>query len=296
MLAMATGYVLAATAMTVLGSSVAASTLLVDYPVFTGQAIRYGLAAVILAAPFRRQLLRPSPLELLQLAALAALGLAGFNVLLIAALREADPAVVSVVVGAVPVVLAIIGPLVSGERLSRRVVGAAVIVTVGVAGVQWGEPRFSALGLLFALGALACEAAFSLLAVPLLGRLRPIGVATYASALAVPILLATGIAADGVGAFVPPRFDEAAALVYLAVIVTAAAFVAWYSAIDRVGAARAGLFAGLVPIAALATSAAIGLTLVTPLRLAGALVVCGGVILGVSVPARVSDARRTRSG
>jgi drug/metabolite transporter (DMT)-like permease len=288
---MTAGYVLAAAAMTALGSSVAASTILVDYPVFTGQAIRYGLAAVILATLFRRQLRRPTLPELFQLAALAALGLAAFNVLLIAALREADPAVVGVVVGAVPVMLAVIGPLVSGEALSGRVVAAAVVVTVGVAGVQWSEPRFSLLGLVFAMGALACEAAFSLLAVPLLGRLRPIGVATYAAAAAVPILAVTAVVADGSGAFVPPHLDDAAAIAYLALIVTAAAFVAWYSAIDRVGAARAGLFAGLVPIAALVTSAAIGLTLITPLRLTGALVVCGGVILGVSRRARVDSER-----
>jgi drug/metabolite transporter (DMT)-like permease len=192
----------------------------------------------------------------------------------------------------VPVVLAVVGPLVAGERLSGRVVGAAVFVTAGVAAVQWGDPRFSGLGLLFALGALACEAAFSLLAVPLLGRLRPIGVATYASALAVPMLLAAAIVADGGGAFVAPRADDAAALAYLAVVVTAAAFVAWYSAIDRVGAARAGLFAGLVPIAALATLAGMGLTLVTPVRLAGALVVCGGVLLGVSRPRGDRDSAR----
>jgi drug/metabolite transporter (DMT)-like permease len=282
-----TGYLLAAVAMTALGSSVAASTILIDYPIFTGQAIRYGLAAVILATFFRGQLRRPTLSELLQLGALAALGLAAFNVFLIAALGEADPAVVGVVVGAVPVVLAVIGPLFSGEALSGRVVAAALVVTAGVVGVQWGEPRFSFLGLLFAVGALACEAAFSLLAVPLLGRLRPIGVATYASAVAAPILTATALMADGTRAFVPPRLDDAAAIAYLAVIVTAAAFVAWYSAIDRVGAARAGLFAGLVPIAALATSAAIGLTVITPLRLTGALVVCGGVILGVSRRARV---------
>jgi drug/metabolite transporter (DMT)-like permease len=102
-------------------------------------------------------LLRPDLPELLQLTALAGLGL-GFNVLLIAALREADPAVVGVVVGAVPIVLAVIGPMVAGERPSGRVVAAAIVVTVGAAGVQWGESRFSALGLLFALGALTCEA------------------------------------------------------------------------------------------------------------------------------------------
>ena len=155
-------------------------------------------------------------------------------------------------------------------------------MTIGVAAVQWSEPRFSALGVLFAGGALACEAAFSLLAVPLLARLRPIGVATYASAFAVPILLVAAVAAGGSGALLRPSLDEAAAVGYLAVVVTAAAFVAWYSAIDRVGPARAGLFAGLVPIAALLTSAAIGLTLITPFRLAGAVVVCVGVILGVS--------------
>jgi drug/metabolite transporter (DMT)-like permease len=299
-----TGYILAAAAMIALGSSVAASSVLVDYPVLTGQAIRYALGAAILVAIARRRLVRPRPAELLLLIALAALGLVGFNVCLLAALRESEPAIVGITIGAVPVVLAVIGPLVSGKRPDGRIVGAALVVTTGVAAVQWGEARSSVLGLLFALGALVCEAAFSLLAMPLLTRLRPMGVATYTSALAVPVLLALALAFDRGELLEIPAADELAALAYLGAVVTAAAFLAWYSSIERLSVARAGLFAGIVPIAALATSAAIGTAFVTPLRLVGAFVVCAGVTIGARAagsrvrlgerdrdPLRLSDGR-----
>jgi drug/metabolite transporter (DMT)-like permease len=40
------------------------------------------------------------------------------------------------------------------------------------------------------------------------------------------------------------------AAVHLAVVVTALAFVLWYSAVRRLGAGRAGLFTGVVPVTA----------------------------------------------
>ena len=49
---------------------------------------------------------------------------------------------------------------------------------------------------------------------------------------------------------------EAVAFAYLAVVVTALAFVLWYEALDRLGSARAGLLAGLVPVSALFTAVA----------------------------------------
>jgi drug/metabolite transporter (DMT)-like permease len=104
-------------------------------------------------------------------------------------------------------------------------------------------------------GALACEAAFSLLAIPLLATLGPVGVSTYACA--------------------------AAAFAYLAVVVTAVGFVLWYSGVRRLGVERAGLFAGLVPVAALVTSAAVGAATFTLSRLVGAVAVGAGVTIGI---------------
>lgn len=45
---------------------------------------------------------------------------------------------------------------------------------------------------------------------------------------------------------------------YLAIAVTAIAFVVWYWAVNRLGADTAGLFAGLILVSALLTAAALG--------------------------------------
>jgi drug/metabolite transporter (DMT)-like permease len=140
----------------------------------------------------------------------------------------------------------------------------------------------SLVGLGLSLGALACEAAFTLLAVPVLASLGPRAVSVYACLFAVPMLLVCGIVVDGAGAVPVPSVEEAAALVYLAALVSAAGFVLWYSGVERLGAERAGLFAGLLPVSALLSSAALGASEVTPLRLAGALVVGLGVAAGIA--------------
>jgi len=127
-------------------------------------------------------------------------------------------------------------------------------------------------GLVLSLGALGCEAAFSLLAVPLIASLGPRGLPAYACLLAVPLLLGIGLALYGRDLMPLPSLGEAAALAYMAVVVTALAFVFWYSSVDRLGVERAGLFAGIVPISALLSATAIGessLTLVPPLGCCG---------------------------
>jgi drug/metabolite transporter (DMT)-like permease len=117
-----------------------------------------------------RRLPRLSARELGLVAALAASGLVGFNLCVLAAVDRADPAVVGLVIGCTPVVLALVGPPLAGRPPTRRGLAAAAVVVVGAALAQGGG-RTSATGLLLAVGALAGEAAFSLLAVPLLPKL-----------------------------------------------------------------------------------------------------------------------------
>ncbi|MEV1007939.1 DMT family transporter [Streptomyces sp. NPDC049881] len=284
----------AASAMLLVGTSTAVSATIADYPVLTGQALRYALAAAILLAVVRHQRLprvRLTPRDILLLAALAATGLAGFNLFLVEATRHAGPAMIATVVGAVPLVLALVGPLAERRRPAARTVGAATVVALGAA-VAAGLGSGSPTGLLLSLGALAGEVAFSLLAVPLLPRLGPLRVAAYPAALSVPLLLAAGLALDGTASLRAPTLGEGAAFVYLGAIVTAAAFFLWYDALRRLGADRAGLFAGLVPIGALLTTVVLGLGGAGPADVAGALIVAAGVALGLRQPAAPRRALR----
>ena len=265
--------------MSAVGSSVGASSLLTDYPAMLGQAGRYALAAGLLFVFARGRLPRLTGRDGVTLGALALTGLAGFNVLLIAALEHADPGSVGVIVGAVPLALAVSGPLFAGRAPSTPLVAAAALVVLGAAIVQWASPNLSPVGLALAVGALAAEAAFTLLAVPVLPRIGPLATSAYACLFAAPLLL---VGAVLTGSELPlPRPAELAALLYLAVVVTALAFVAWYAAVGALGADRAGLFAGLVPITALLSGALLGTAIVTPAGLLGALLVGAGIAAGL---------------
>jgi drug/metabolite transporter (DMT)-like permease len=194
---------------------------------------------------------------------------------------------VGVIVGCVPVALALAGPLLEGRAVRPSVVAAAIVVSAGAAAVQGAGGSMSLAGLLLSLGALACEAAFSLLAVPLIASLGARSVSAYACLFAVPLLLAVGLGLDGRDALPLPSLEEAGALAYMAVVVTALAFVLWYSSVERLGVERAGLFAGIVPISALLSATALGVSSLTLIRLLGA----AAVGLGVTVGVRSDDIR-----
>jgi drug/metabolite transporter (DMT)-like permease len=71
------------------------------------------------------------------------------------------------------------------------------------------------------------------------------------------------------------------AIAYLGIAVTAVAFVLWYSSVGRLGAGRAGLLAGVAPVAAAATGVLLGGPAPGPLVWAGMAVVAAGLALGL---------------
>jgi drug/metabolite transporter (DMT)-like permease len=285
----------AATAMFLLGTLAAVSAVINRYPLYGGQALRYALAAVILfavpAAKRLRLLVRLTVREMLLLLALTSTGLVLFNICVIQATRHASPTLVGTIVGAVPVVLAIAGPLLARSRPSGRVIVAASVVVAG-ASVTSGVGSANLAGLLLAIGALACEACFSLLAIPLLPRLGPLRLSAYTQAVAVPLLLVVGVAADGAQVLRLPTAAEATGLAYLGSVVSAGAFLLWYGALPRLGAARAGLFAGVVPVGAIVTAVMFGLGTPTATELGGTALVIAGLLLGLT-PADLAP-RRSR--
>ncbi len=272
-----------AVAMTFVGGSVAVSGLLASAPDATAQALRYAAACALLAVLARasgRPLQRPRGAEWGWLLGVAATGLVLFNVALVEGAAHAEPAVLGVAVASVPLLLAVAGPLLERRRPRARVLAAAVVVTAGAALVQ-GLGRADGTGLAWALVVLACEAAFTLLAVPVLGRHGPWGVSVHTTWLAAAGFAVWGLTTEGPGAVLRLGATELLAVAFLAVGVTAIAFVLWYATVTRLGAGRAGLLTGIAPVAAAATGVVLGGPLPAPPVWAGIAVVAAGLVLGM---------------
>ncbi|WP_342782451.1 EamA family transporter [Vallicoccus soli] len=285
-------------AMACVGGSVAASAELAGAPLLTAQALRYAAAClllVVLARAAGRPLHRPAGREWAWLAGVAGSGLVLFNVALVRGAEHAEPAVLGVAVACVPLLLAAAGPVLEGRRPAARVLAAAAAVTAGAALVQ-GAGRSDATGLSWALVVLGCEAGFTLLALPVLRRHGPWGVSVHATWLAAAALALLGAALEGPGAALRIAPREAAALAYLAVAVTALAFVLWYGCVARLGAGRAGLLTGVAPVVAAAAGTALGGPAPRPLVWLGTALVAAGLAAGLrpTGPGRAPGRRARR--
>ncbi|PWK30604.1 drug/metabolite transporter (DMT)-like permease [Actinoplanes xinjiangensis] len=235
-------------------------------------------------SPVRRPpVLRPRGREWWWLLGVTVTGLVIFNVALVQGSRHAEPAVIGVAVACVPILLAAAGPVLEGRRPAVRVLTAATVVTAGAMLVQ-GLGRTDATGLFWAAVTFACEAAFTLLAVPVLGRHGPLGVSVHATWLGAAMFAVLGLSTEGPAAVTRIHLDDLLAGAYLAVLVTAVAFLLWYTCVARLGTGRAGLLTGLAPIAAAATGVALGGPLPSPAVWLGITTVAAGLALGLSTP------------
>lgn len=301
--------------MTFVGGSVAVSGVLADAPLHTAQALRYALACALLVAWARmtgRRLHRPRGAEWLWLFGVAVSGLVVFNVALVHGSRHAEPAVLAVGVACVPVALAAIGPLLEGHGPRARVLAAAVVVSAGAVVVE-GFGRADAVGLAWAVTVFVCEAGFTLLAVPVLGSHGPLGVSVHTTWIAATMFAALALRFEGVSAASTFDVGDLLAIGYLAVGVTALAFILWYSCVHSLGAGRAGLLTGVAPIAAAAIGVPVTAAVPGPAVWAGIGLIAVGLTIGLapaprertprdaaeegrsSRASRISPARRTSS-
>ncbi|MBD0418489.1 DMT family transporter [Streptomyces sp. TRM S81-3] len=279
----ARGALLAALACVLVGGSFTANSVLGDYPYAGGQFLRYALAFVLLvplAGPGATARLRGLGAGgRLRLVLLAAVGMVGFNLAVLAAERTAEPAVPGVFVGCAPVVVAVVMPLLEGRRPQRVVLYGALFVAVGAFTVQgWG--RTDAAGIAYSLCALAGEVGFAVLAVPVLRPLGPRLLSATVCGIAAAESAAVGVLVDGTAWLPRPDAVEAGALLWQAAVVTVVGFVCWYMGMQRIGAERATLFSGLIPVAAACTAPLVGTGAYGAAQAVGSALVCAGVAVG----------------
>lgn len=283
------GVLLVTLAYALVGASFTANSLLGAYPYAGGQALRYAAACLLLLpllgrgglAPLRTLTLR----HWLRLAAVAAVGMVGFNLAVLAAERTAEPAVPGVLVGCAPVVVAVLVPLTEGRRPAPAVLYGALLVAAGAFTVQgWGRTDLAGIG--WSVAALVGEVGFTVLAVPVLRLLGPKLLTAAVCGMGAVEATLVGIAVDGADFVRIPTAVETSALVWQAALATVVGFVLFYMGVQRIGMERATLYTGAIPVAAalsaaLVAGAAFGLP-----QAAGGLLVGAGAALGTGLFSR----------
>ncbi|TKV56799.1 DMT family transporter [Nakamurella flava] len=289
----------ATTAMVLVGSAVVASAPLTSAPLFAAQAVRYGLAAALLLAlarPFRQVLRRPRGAEWRWIGLGAGSGLVAYNAALVVGTRHADPAALGTAVAAVPILLALLGPLTArrsgttGRRPSGRVVLGAVVVSAGAALVAGGG-RTDPVGVACAVVMLLGETAFTVCGARVVGRL---GAWTYSTATTVVAALGCGVVGLTGERETLPQLGAPGPLLACAwlALATAAAFVLWFRSVDQLGSAVTGLLAGVAGPAATLIALAAGASAPPVAVWVGLGVVLAGLAVGLRRrPTRVSAAR-----
>lgn len=281
------GALLVCFAYLLVGASFTANSVLGDYPYAGGQALRYALACLLLL-PLLGGRAALAPLRALgrsqwvRLAVLAAVGMVGFNLAILAAERTSEPAVPGVFVGCAPVIVAVLVPLLDGRRPARPVLYGALLVAAGAFTVQgWG--RTDLIGIVWSAGALAGEVGFAVLATPVLRPLGPKLLTATVCGIAAVESTIIGLVLDGAGFVRAPGQAETLALLWQAGVVTVVGFVTWYMGVQRIGAERATLFSGLIPVAAALTAPLVGTGSFGAPQAAGGVLVGVGAALGSGV-------------
>jgi drug/metabolite transporter (DMT)-like permease len=262
-------------------------------PPMTLALLRLGLGALVLL-PFLRgaAVARGFRLDRWRIAGMGVVGFAGAFALGNWGLARSTATNAALLIVSEPLTLLLLGPVLLGEALSGRerlgaacaVAGALLVVVNGVPGLDaavvphW---RGDVLLLLSGVG----YGAYSLLARPVLARHRALPVTVGSVLWGLPVLapLAAVEWLDGRR----PSWTPAAALatLFLGVVITGLGCLAWNWALERVTAARAGIFLNVQPVAGALLGVGVLGEPVTAFTVLGGLLVVTGLVLTVRRPA-----------
>jgi len=265
------------------GVSVPVTGLLAHYPVLSGQAIRYGIGALALYAVLvrgGRPLPRPSWRDLLGISGMVGPGMLGFNAAVLTAQRYAEPGFIAAMLGGAPLFLALIVPLLQRRRPALVVLLGATGVVLGVVilsgGGSWHGP-----GLLLSVLTLVGEVLFTVSGMGVTERLGVVETCVWACMVAAVVGAVLSSALDGAAAWPMPTATDVVALLVLGILVTAVAFCGWYTCVSALGADRAGVLIGLMPVSGLVTSVLLGAQSLTAVGILGTALVAVGCAIGL---------------
>lgn len=246
--------------------------------------VRFALGAVLFSGVTvgRERTLRVAREDVGLLVVAAALGIYLNQVSFSYAVRLTNAATVALVFGTLPVFVALVSRGFRLERLRLRHWAASVISFTGVALVAAGGNASlggDVGGILLALAAAATWAGYSVSMGPLMRRYSPYRISAFVLLVgSVPLLVTAarqiaGQEWDGLGAL------AWAAFVYSLLFSLVVTNVMWFTAIDRVGAARSSLYANLQPFLGAFFALVVLSESMGTLQIAGGFVIGAGIVL-----------------
>jgi drug/metabolite transporter (DMT)-like permease len=250
--------------------------------------IRFAIGAVIFSAFTygREHTLRVARGDVRFMIVVAALGIWLNQLTFVYAVRLTTAATVALMFGTLPIFVALVAQAFGLERLHLRHWFATAVSFSGVALVAAGAS--SGLsgdlgGILLGLGAAITWAAYSVAMEPLMQRYSPYRISAFMLiAGSIPLLLSSvkQLAEQDWSAIGGLAW---ACFVYSLFFSLVFTNIMWFTAIDRVGAARASLYANLQPFLGAFFALVVLSEEMGPLQFLGGIVIAGGILIARSV-------------
>lgn len=262
--------------------------LLEALPPFGINLVRWVLACLLLVPltlALEGRFPRPARHQWPTLAAMALTGVVLFNALVYLSLLYTTSTNAALINGTTPILTMVLAAAIGLDRLTGRRLAGALVSLVGVGWIVSRGSLGALIGLSFNRGDLIMLVAaltwaiYTILLNRMRGALSPLATLTIVTVLAVPPLGVIGgyeLMSRPIGTITPM---VVVGLVYISVLASVAAFMAWSVGIKGVGAARGSIFLNLIPVF---TAVIAVLTLgerIGPVQLIGGSLVIGGVTL-----------------
>ena len=261
-------------------------------------ALRMVLAAVVFAAAIsiilsraKRGVAHPrtffthEPLTRADILAMGGLGLVGhfaYQLCFVGGVARTSVANSSLIIGATPVLVAIVGAALGRERVSAMhwigaaVSAAGIFIVVGSGAALGGEHLY---GDLLVLASVLCWTVYTVGASSLLKRHSPLFVTGVSMAIGATLYMIVTLPQMG-------RVDWSLvsawtwwALVFSSLLALCLSYLIWYGAVQKIGMARTSVYSNLVPVAAMTVATVWLGEPLTGRKLLGAALVLGGVAL-----------------
>jgi drug/metabolite transporter (DMT)-like permease len=201
---------------------------------------------------------RPTRREWIQLAGLGLYGQFLYQLFFLNGVARTSVANASLIIGLVPMVVALTNAVLGLERLSRAYwmgIGVSLVGMYLVVGLDAGMTATSLFGDALTFGAVLAWSAYTVAARPLLQRHSPIVVTGWSMALgtlfylpyALPDMIALDWRSVTAGAWIGTALSALLALNLC--------YVLWNTAVQKIGGSRTAIYSNLIPVAAVGTAA-----------------------------------------
>lgn len=284
-------------AMTIVGSSVIVGKIITAHiPVFLASTLRLAIGLPILGilthrTGFNWRTLRAGDYLALFLQALT--GIVMFNVLLLYALDYTSAANSGIITSMTPAVIGVISWLFLRERLSLTIGGGIALTVCGILAINVFSPADGGaagsaplLGNLLVFGAVIGEALFTIFRKLTARRISPLANAALVTVFGLLIFLPFGLYEAVSFDFSSLTSGDLVALLYYGFGVTTAAYILWFSGVEKVPASTAAVFTGVLPISTVILAVVILGEPSTIAHLVGLACVLGGIALIARAGAR----------